>query len=252
MGLFDKLDTEKVEVGADSVGGMSFEPIRRTGVYPFKIKTAYAIVSKGGALGVKLEMIGSDGSLNTTEYVTSGEQKGCKPTFQYAKYLKLHYLITGKKVENLHTEKRPVMVWDNDANGVGKGAMVEKEMDVFVDWIGKDIQAACERVLEDKFGASGEIKDTVSVRSFLTAGSGRSYTEALEGADESKYLADFKAKRDSEYFMDKREDTKSLPVPEILTLAQIKAKKEAEKGGEAFGSGTDTPEIDINEDEIPF
>lgn len=258
MGLFDSLEIDNTkELGADNAGtggGVSFDPIEKTGVYKFRIQNAYADASEikefdgnktGGALFIKLELVGSDGKLETHEYVTGGVQKGRKPTFVYDKYRKLHYLLTGEDVEHIPTEPKQIMVWDFNAR-----QEVEMTKEVITSWIGKEITAACERTLEDKFNADGEIKDFVVVRAFLDAKTNRSYAEVKGNEEEASYANEFIEKRGEEYVVDKRDKTKSLPIPTILTKEEKEAlkAKEKEEAEAAFGSD----EVDVNEEDTPF
>ena len=264
MGMFDKLDVDKKELGADKVsdgGGVSFYKIKKTGVHLFTIKNAWAGMSEikefndkksGGAFNIVVQLEGSDGQLNTFEFVTAGVQKDRKPTFVYDKYRKLHYLLTGEEVEHIPTELKPVMVWDNQAR-----QEVEVEKEVITAWVGKKIVAACERTLEDKFNADGEMKDFVVVRSFLDADTNRSYAEVKQGTVDADYYKEFVEKRDEDYIVDKRKSTKGLPIPVALSKVEEDAQRAAEKAAKEEGGGFDggegnPPEIDINEDEIPF
>lgn len=265
MGLFDKLEVEDKALGADRVEAkkVSFYKIKKTGASLFTIKNAYAQASEikefngeesGGALNITLQLEGSDGQLNTFEFVTAGVQKGRKPTFVYDKYRKLHFILTGDEVQHIPTEPKPVMVWDNEAR-----QEVEVIKEVITAWVGKEVMACYERTLEDKYNADGEMKDFVVVRSFLDADSHRSYAEIKKDEPTPAYYTEFLEKRDGDYIVDKRKATKGLPVPVALTkeeeAAAYKAEQEAKKSGEddgGFGGDSETPEIDINEDEIPF
>lgn len=260
MGMFDNLNVEDKAMAADKVGSgerVSFEKIRKTGVSGFTIKNAWAGASQvrdyqgkesGGALNITLQLEGADGTLNTFEYVTAGVQKDRKPTFVYDKYRKLHFLLTGNEVKNIATEPKPVMVWDNEAR-----QEVEEIKEVITEWVGKEINAAHERVLEDKYNADGEMKDFVQVRAFLDATTGRSYAEVKSGDIEATYKREFLEKRDEDFIVDKRKKTKHLDIPVIFTAAEEKALKKAEKEADngGFESGNE-PELGVDEDEIPF
>lgn len=263
MGMFDKLEVEDKALGADRVESqkVSFYKIKRTGASLFTIKNAYADASQikefngvesGGALNITLELEGADGQLRTFEYVSAGVQKDRKPTFVYDKYRKLHFILTGEEVQHIPTEPKPVMVWDNEAR-----QEVEVIKEVITAWVGKEVIACYERTLEDKYNSDNEIKDFVTTRAFLDADTKRSYAEIKKGESEPAYYTEFLEKRDGDYIVDKRKVTKGLPVPAALTkeeeAAAYKAEQEAKKSGEDDGGfGGDTPEVDINEDEIPF
>lgn len=258
MGIFDKLNVDENKLGEDKVSSgvkVNFDKIEKTGIYDFTIKNAYADMSKikeyegeesGGALNITVELEGPEGSLKTFEYVTAGVQKGRKPTFVYAKYRKLHFILTGEDVDNLPTEEGLVMVWDNEAR-----QEVEQTKEIIKSWIGKTIKGACSRTLEDKYNAAGEMKDFVSVDAFLDTETSRSYAELKAETPDAEYAADFLKKRDSDFIMDKRKTTKTLPIPVILTKEEKEAAKKAEADKSEFG-GDGEQEITINEDEIPF
>ncbi len=260
MGMFDDLEVEDKALVEDKVSSgkkVNFDKIQKTGIVGMTIKNAYADMSKikeyndkksGGAINITMELEGADGSLKTFEYVTAGVQKDRKPTFVYNKYRKLHYILTGDEVSIIPTTTGSVMVWDNEAR-----QEVEQDKEVITAWIGKEVSCACVRVLEDKYNADGEMKDFVQVDAFLQAETNRSYAEVLADTPDAVYAKEFLEKRDEDFIIDKRKTTKSLPIPVILTKAEKDALAKAEEEANSMGGEEEgTPEIDIDEDEIPF
>jgi hypothetical protein len=84
MGIFDSVTTSsKVkDEGTDRVRGQKKEPLM-SDIYNMIIKYAYAIKSKGGAMGITVVLNTTDGKeVKATEYITSGDAKGNKTYFE--------------------------------------------------------------------------------------------------------------------------------------------------------------------------
>lgn len=138
----------------DVLGGAS--RILDSDAYPITISMAYGITSKGGAKGLVIEGKLSDGrDYSTTQYVTSGTAKGCKP--YYEKDGEKHYLpgyqivnsicllAAGKELPAMVSEEKVVKIYNYDSK-----SEVPTKVPVLVELIGKTAVFGIIRVTENK------------------------------------------------------------------------------------------------------
>lgn len=194
MGMFDNLEVETdIEVQEDKVGGGGFAKVDHTGYYGFTIEKAYAGQSPikengdGGAYFVTIKMKSDEGAFfDVTEYITSGNKKGCK-NYYFDKENNKQYLPGYNKIKALDsllggsdaypkTEKKQIMLWDRDAE---KELPVEKE--VITGWFGKKVGGLVMKILEDKYRNPSETVEKYEMQHFLEYDTGRTRNEITLG-----------------------------------------------------------------------
>lgn len=158
---------EKVTQEKDTLGG-SF--IKESGAYPATITMAYAIKSKGGAGGFVMEFKFEDGTtFKTTEWVTSGDEKGNKnyyerdgekfflPGYNIANAISL--LGAQKELHELTFEEKLVKIYNPDAK-----TDVPTKTQVAVDLLGAKVILGILKQTRNKSAetsqGSGIFKDT--------------------------------------------------------------------------------------------
>lgn len=158
MSIFAKLNTAPagpIQEERDSLGGSR---ILDSDAYDFTIEMAYVTIAKTEATGVvfhlKDEKTGAE--LRSTQWITSGKEKGGKNTYTDSKG-NVHYLagwnitnaITkmtiGKELHEVEPEKKQVKLWNSELK-----KEVPTEVEVLVDLIGKPITLGILRTLENK------------------------------------------------------------------------------------------------------
>ena len=152
--------------------GVSF--INTSGMYELKVKRAWAIESKGGAIGIHIEYEG-EGLLEQDIYVTNKDKqtffnKNGKDVAMpgYVDMKKLNYVLTGQfltSLTQLETESRIVKTTEwKDIDGTKEKVEIEKEVDFLVSWQGKEVVVGIqmkekeEQVKQgDKYIGSGKV-----------------------------------------------------------------------------------------------
>lgn len=160
MGLLSKLkaelseETDSIKGEIDSVGGFK---VHDSNVYDAEVKVAYLTVSKGGANGLVLHFeLDTGDEYRTTEWVTSGTAKGCKPYSTNAKgdkrymqgYLNADALClfsTGKGILEQQEKKLTFELWDKDTK-----QNVPQEVDAVPALIGKKVKLGIQKILKNK------------------------------------------------------------------------------------------------------
>ena len=153
MSIFDIEEDVVVEAAQDFDGKRTLD----TGVYAGKIKLAYLDKSKGGANSVNLQIETNGKTVNFTEYVTSGTEKGCKnfyigkdgkkrllPGMQNMNNLAL--AVSGSDLSKQTVESKVIKIYDFDLK---KEAPVKR--DVITSLNGKDIVLAIQEIQENKY-----------------------------------------------------------------------------------------------------
>lgn len=154
MSIFDIDQDVEVQAAQDFDGKRTVD----TGVYTGKIKLAYLDKSKGGANSVNLQLDVEGKTVNFTEYVTSGTEKGCKnyyldkktgakrllPGMQNMNNLAL--AVSGSDLSKQTIESKVIKIWDFDLK---KEAPVKR--DVITSLNGKDIVLAIQEIQENKY-----------------------------------------------------------------------------------------------------
>ena len=155
MSFLSKLKTDNtIKNETNRVGGGG---VLETGIYNMVIDTIYVDASKGGAINVNYVFKGKNGEqMRSTQYVTSGEAKGCLnyyvdrngdkqylPGFNVANSIAL--LTVGEEIGELETTPKTLKIYDFDAK-----KELPKEKEVFMDMVGQEITIAVQKVIEDK------------------------------------------------------------------------------------------------------
>lgn len=143
--------TQEVEKDTLGTGGAL-----NTDIYTFRIKAAYLDAAKSKAVSLNLILETLDGrKLNVTEYITSGEAKGCKPYYEkdgkkfplpgYSKMNTLCQLVTGKTIDQLEAEDKVLKLYDFEAK-----KETNQTKKVITDLTGATIQAGVFKQIVDK------------------------------------------------------------------------------------------------------
>lgn len=162
MGLFDQVTTSsKVKAEVDVVRGQKKEPLA-SDIYNAVIKYAYAVKSKGGALGITVVLNTSEGrEVKETQYITSGDSKGNKTYYEkenaetkvmeqfalpgFNAIDSLCRLVLDKGVLECDNEKRTIKLYDFDTK-----AEKPTEVDMLIELVGKPVAIAVLNQIEDK------------------------------------------------------------------------------------------------------
>lgn len=152
MSIISKL-VESQTVDASNIedySGSSF--VTESGFYENKIKRAWVIESKGGAIGIHVEFEG-EGILDRDIWMTNKEQqvfytRNGKDVAMagYVEMKKLNYVATGNFLTSLtglnvsqQIVKTHEWVEDTENEGKKKKVDVEKEVEYITDWAGKEL-----------------------------------------------------------------------------------------------------------------
>lgn len=149
-----KLDADVVvEEEADTLGGGG--GVLDSGLYQFEIKAAYIDYAQSKAMSVNLLLEKGSRSLKVTEYITSGQAKGCKAYYEkngkkyplpgHAKMSGLCQLLTGKTIDAMETEAKTLKLYDFDQR---KEVPVEKAC--LIELHGLDVIVGVRKYIEDK------------------------------------------------------------------------------------------------------
>ncbi len=202
MSLLSKLSTEQdIADEKDSVGGGS-GPLE-SGLYPSTINMAYVTTSKGGAVGLVLNLKTEDGrDLRQTLWMTSGTAKGCKnyyedkkgnkqylPGFNLANSLAL--LTVGKEINALDTESKVVSIYSFEAK-----AEVPTKVDMVMDLLNQEIIAGVIKQTVDKnvqddagnYVPSGETRDENEIDKFFRTRDRMTTAEIRAQAEEATFI----------------------------------------------------------------
>lgn len=164
MSLLKNLNSnENIQGEQDRIGGGGAV---ESNIYELTIDVAYITVSEekvvdgkttGGAMAVNMVYKTADGkTINDTQYVTGGADKGKKNTYldknQQEQYLPgylimdaVAMLTLGQPLNQLDTEEKLVEVYDYNAK-----AKVPKKVQVITSLIGKKLEAGILRVVANK------------------------------------------------------------------------------------------------------
>lgn len=204
MSLLKGLKTNDQLAGErDSVGGSR---LKESDIYALTIGMAYAEKSSGGALGIFFTFKAEDGSeINQTIYVTSGDAKGNKTTYE-DKDGKEHYLpgflqvnglcllSIGKELNELEEEERTISVYDFNAK-----AKVMKKKLVLVDLLGAKIKAGIVKQKVNKqakddngvYQPTAETREQNEITKFFRDEDNLTVAEIQAGATEAKFYEDW-------------------------------------------------------------
>jgi hypothetical protein len=198
----DAIATEK-----DSVGGGSF--ILESGIYNATVSLAYITKSKGGALGLVLNLkTDTDKEIRQTLWMTSGTEKGCKnyyekdgekhylPGFNHANSLAL--LTVGKEISELDTEVKVINAYSPEAK-----AEVPTKVDMIMDLLGKEITVGVIKQTVDKtkkneatgaYEPTGETRDENEIDKLFRARDRMTTAEIRAQAEKATFVETWEAK----------------------------------------------------------
>jgi hypothetical protein len=198
----DAIATEK-----DSVGGGSF--ILESGIYNATVSLAYITKSKGGALGLVLNLkTDADKEIRQTLWMTSGTEKGCKnyyekdgekhylPGFNHANSLAL--LTVGKEISELDTEVKVINAYSPEAK-----AEVPTKVDMIMDLLGKEITVGVIKQTVDKtkkneatgaYEPTGETRDENEIDKLFRARDRMTTAEIRAQAEKATFVETWEAK----------------------------------------------------------
>lgn len=156
MSLFQNFGTDgTIQDEKDVLGGGGFKAIP-SNTYDFTVKLAYVTIAKSKATGIVLELETEAGEkLKVTEWVSSGEAKGCKN--YYEKDGQKYYLpgfnninavcllTVGKELKDMDTETKQIPLWNSEAK-----AEVPTKTQVLVDLHGQAITMGVLREIHNK------------------------------------------------------------------------------------------------------
>lgn len=207
MSLLSNLTTdETIANERDSVG--STGPLD-SGLYLMTVTTAYISKSKGGALGLVLNMkseVGRD--VRQTLWMTSGTEKGCKnyyedkqgkkqylPGFIHANALAL--LTVGKEISGLDTETKVINVYSPEAK-----AEVPTKVEMVMDLLGQEILTGIIKQTVDKtekndagvYIPTGETREENEIDKFFRAKDRKTTAEIRAQAEEATFVETWEQK----------------------------------------------------------
>jgi hypothetical protein len=169
-----------------------------------KITVAYGIKSKKGAAGVVVTINNGTRDLKQTIYVSSGDAKGNKNTYQKGgetHYLPGYNLVTGlclltvgKELKDLATDDKLVGIYDYQSK---KEIMTTVPM--LIELLGQEITVGVQRVIENKnvandkgvYVPSGETRELNEIDKFFRTKDGLTVAEikgGLQQAAEDSYM----------------------------------------------------------------
>lgn len=145
--------TGNVKQETDRLGGGG---ALESAIYGCKVSLAYAQASEGGAMGIFLRFKTAEGTeIRQTLYISSGRDKGCKPTFEkngetfylpgYLHANSLCLLTVGKEISEMATEKKVIKLYNKDTK-----TEVPTEVEMLTDLIGQDIYVGLIKQVVDK------------------------------------------------------------------------------------------------------
>lgn len=148
-----------IENEKDSVGGGG---VLESGLYPFKILSAYVTKAASEAIGIVLNFENSDKKrLRQTVYITSGKAKGGTnyytdkqgekqylPGYLMANSLAL--LTVGKEINELDTEDKVIPVYNSEAK-----KEIPTKVDMIMDLVGQEVLLGVLKQKVDKTSKDG-------------------------------------------------------------------------------------------------
>jgi hypothetical protein len=188
MSIFDIEEDVVVEAAQDFDGKRTLD----TGIYAGKLKMVYLDQSKGGANSVNLQIETNGKTVNFTEYVTSGKEKGCKNFYIDAKTGKkkllpgmqamneLSVVVTGKDLKDQTIEEKVIKIFDYDAK---KELPVKRK--VITSLCGQDIELAILELQENKYSDPTQAVKKNEITKVLHVGSQLTLAEKEAGKTEA-------------------------------------------------------------------
>lgn len=201
MSLMKNLKTkDNLELDQDRLGGRQmFE----TDVYDATVTYAFLDVADSGAISINFQIKTEDGRThNQTEYMTSGEKKGCKNTYTDSNG-KEHYLpgfvlgntlallTVGEEIGDLDTDEKVINLYNREEK-----KELPTKVNMLVDMVGEQVKVAIEKQVVDKqvkndagkYVASGETREINVVTKVFRHRDGMTVTEIKAKAEEPNFM----------------------------------------------------------------
>lgn len=201
MSLMNNLKTKKnIATDEDRIGG-GFQ-LFDTGLAAGVIKYAYISVAKSGAMALNVQVDADGKSHSQTEYMTSGEEKGCSNTYTdkdgNEKYLpgfifanSLALLATAEEIADLDIEEKVIKLYSYEEK-----KEVPTKVNMIMDLVGKDVKFLIEKQLVDKrvkndegkYVASGETREQNAIVKWVRPRDNMTVTEIQAEAEEAVHV----------------------------------------------------------------
>ncbi|WP_269519442.1 hypothetical protein [Alteromonas sp. BMJM2] len=201
MGLMNNLKTKKdVATDEDRIGG-GFQ-LLDTNLYAGTIKYAYVSVSDSGAMALNLQVDVDGQTHSQTEYMTSGEAKGCSNTYKdqqgNEKYLpgfifanSLCLLAVGEEIADLEPEEKVINLYNRQ-----ESKEMPTKVQMLMELVGVDIKFLLERQEVDKqvkndagsYVNSGETREINKIVKFVRPRDNMTVTEIQAEAEEAIHV----------------------------------------------------------------
>lgn len=201
MGLMSNLKTkDNIATDEDRIGGGG--ALLDTNCYAGTIKHAYISVADSGAMAINLQVEVEGQTHNQTEYMTSGEAKGCKNTYTdqagKEKYLpgfifanSLSLLGTGNEIAELEPEEKVIKLYNYEEK-----KELPTKVQMLMDLVGIDVKFLMEKQVVDKqvkndagkYVNSGETREQNKIVKFVRPRDNMTVTEIQEEAEEALHV----------------------------------------------------------------
>lgn len=202
MSLFANIEeSNDIKESGDVLGGGA---VRDSGIVDFTVKNAYVQPAASGAIGVVLTLVDDNGvELRSTEYITSGREKGGKNFYErngekhflpgFTLINDLALLTTGQSLTALEPqiEEKVVPIYNFEAQ-----KEVPTKVPVIMPLIGQKVKAGVLRVTEDKskkaddgkYYPTGETREKNELNKLFHAETGMTVTEYKAKAEEASFM----------------------------------------------------------------
>lgn len=202
MSLMNNLKTKKdIATDEDRIGG-GFQ-LFDTDVYAGTIKYAYISVAKSGAMAINVQVEADGKTHSQTEYMTSGEDKGCSNTYKdqngVEKYLpgfifanSLALLGAGNEIADLDVEEKVIKLYNYEEK-----KEIPTKVNMLMDLVGVDVKFLMEKQTVDKrvkndegkYVASGETREQNAIVKWVRPRDNMTVTEIQAEAEEAVHVA---------------------------------------------------------------
>lgn len=204
MSFFSNINTATdIKESGDYLGGKT---LLNTGVYDATIKLAYAHEAKSGAKAINYIFDIDGKEFETTEYFSSGKDKGFKTYYEDKQGVKHHLagyitnndisrLTVGKEFTELSMEEKIVELYDFETR-----AKKKTKVNAFTDLHGKTIKLGLHKEISeynDKVYTKNIINKTFSSKHDKTV------AECLAKKETAEFINQWKEKFTSDYVLDK-------------------------------------------------
>lgn len=190
-----------IAASTDSVGGNG--PLE-SGIYNFVIDNAYIDSSAGGAISVNFSFKDQSGrEMRSTQYITSGNTKGCLPYYidkrsgekralpGYEIANDISLIAIGEVINEVETETKTLSLYDYVAK-----KDVPKQKEVIMDLLGKEVTLGVLKVIEDKnvkndqgaYVPSGEVRTINEIDKVFRTSDSMTVNEIRAEAKNAEFL----------------------------------------------------------------